>query len=219
MKIKDLSRVDLPREKLEKYGYSKLADYELLAILLGSGIKGTNVLELSQKVLRCVKDAGVNKIKQEDLSSIRGLGRTKAAQIVALIELGSRLSNTESPEILSALDVWKQCSDIKDSKREHFVAFYLDTQNRLIDRQIISIGTLNASLVHPREVFEPALTLHAASVVVAHNHPSGALIPSEDDLRVTKRLKEAGILLGVRLLDHVIVTAKQQESFENINML
>lgn len=219
MKIKDLEKIDLPREKLAKYGSEKLKDHELLAILLGSGIKGLNVLELSKKILETIKKIEIKKVTSADLVKIKGLGKAKAAQVFAMLELGKRLNSENKPEILSAEDVWKLCADIRDSKKEHFVAFYLDTQNRLIERQIISIGTLNASLVHPREVFEPTIKLSAASVIIAHNHPSGDIGPSLEDKEVTKRLKEAGKILGIDLADHVIVSKTAYLSFQQKNLL
>ncbi len=205
MKLKSLEKVDLPREKLAKYGPSKLKDNELLALLLGSGIKGLNVLELSSKILITIKKIGFKKITLEDLLKIKGLGNAKASQVFAVLELGKRLNTEERPEIISPSDVWNFCADIRTMQREYFVAFYLDTQNCLIERQTISIGTLNSSLVHPRELFEPALTLHAASIIVAHNHPSGKTDPSHDDIEVTKRLIQAGKIIGIDIIDHIIL--------------
>lgn len=207
-RIKDISKVDMPREKLEKYGPDKLTDSELLALLLGSGIKGLNVLQLSKKILRLIEKVGVEKITFRTLLEEKGLGRAKASQIIAVLALGKRLQNKEKPEILTPQDVWKLCADFRDSKREHFAAFYLDTQGRVIERQIVSIGTLDASLVHPREVFEPAVSLRAASIIVAHNHPSGNLEPSREDIEITKQLVEAGKILDIQIIDHVIVTDK-----------
>lgn len=204
-KIKDLPKIDLPREKLQKYGVNKLNDYELLAILLGSGVKGLNVLQLSKKIMQIISKIGKDKIQFGDLLNIKGLGNAKASQVLAVIELTKRF-NTDMPEILSAEDVWKLSSDFRDSKKEHFVAFYLDTQNRLIERQIISIGTLNTSLVHPREVFEPAVTLHAASIIVAHNHPTDNSEPSDEDIVLTRKLNDAGRILSIALLDHIVVS-------------
>ncbi|MFA7151504.1 MAG: DNA repair protein RadC [Candidatus Paceibacterota bacterium] len=204
MKIKDLAKVDRPREKLEKYGPDKLTNPEILAVLLGSGIKGLNVIELSKKIVKMIERTGANKISLDSLLKERGLGKVKALQVIAALEIGKRLNSEQKPEILSAEDIWNLCVDIRNLKKEHFVAFYLDTQSRLIERQIISIGTLNASLVHPREVFEPAVVLHAASIIVAHNHPSGDIKPSDDDLAITRRLIEAGKVLGIELVDHII---------------
>jgi DNA repair protein RadC len=143
----------------------------------------------------------------------KGLGKAKASQIIAVLALGKRLQNKEKPEILTPQDVWKLCADFRESKREHFVAFYLDTQGRVIERQIISIGTLDASLVHPREVFEPAISLRAASIIVAHNHPSGNLEPSQTDISLTKRLGESGKILGISLEQHVILTKDHFNGF------
>lgn len=213
MKIKDLPKVDMPREKLEKYGSNKLLDYELLAILIGSGIKGVNVLELSKKILKLIYKVGVKKILIEDLLKIKGLGKAKASQVFAMIELGKRLNDENKIEILSPQEVWNACSDIRDSKKEHFLAFYLDTQNRLIERQIISIGTLSSSLVHPREVFEPAIKLSAASIIIAHNHPSDSIDPSMEDIEITNRLKEAGKIMGIKVIDHVIITKSYYANF------
>lgn len=219
MKIKDLERIDLPREKLQKYGLKKLSDHELLAVLLGSGIKGLNVLELSKKILVLVRKVGIAKVTLGTLLEVKGLGKAKAGQVLAALEFGKRLAEGERPELLSPEDVWKLCADIRDSKKEHFVVFYLDTQNRLIERQIISVGTLNASLVHPREVFEPAVSLHAASIIVAHNHPSGSLEPSREDKEVTTRLVGAGKVLGIELLDHVLIGGKRFQGFKEMDIL
>ncbi len=219
MKLKDLSKIDLPREKLEKYGHQKLADYELLAILLGSGTKGENVLELSKRIIKIIKKTGPNKITIKNLLEIKGLGKAKASQIISTIELSNRFKNTDKPEILSPSDVWNFCSDIRILQKEHFVVFYLDTQNCLIERQTISIGTLNASLVHPREVFEPAISKLCANIIIAHNHPSGKLEPSEEDKQVTKRLVEAGKILGIEILDHIIVSKTGYFSFQQKNLL
>lgn len=214
-KMKDVPKIERPREKMEKYGPEKLKDEELLAILLGSGTKGLNVLQLSKRILKKIHIVGREKITLGILLEERGLGKAKAAQILALLALGQRLGSEDRSEILSSADIWKRCEDIRESKREHFLAFYLDTQGRVIERQIISIGTLTASLVHPREVFEPAVALHAASIVVAHNHPSGETGPSPTDIALTKRLAEAGKILGIPLDDHVIVSKKTYTSLKN----
>jgi DNA repair protein RadC len=219
VKIKDLAKVDRPREKLEKYGTGKLSNPELLAVLLGSGIKGLNVVELAKRIVRLVERTGADKVCLETLLREKGLGKAKAMQVIAALEFGKRMGLEKKPEILTAEDVWKLSGDFRGSKKEHFAVFYLDTQSKLIERQIISIGTLNASLVHPREVFEPAVALHAASVIVAHNHPSGAPDPSADDIAITKRLIAAGKILGIELIDHVIVTADSFLSFKDRGLI
>ena len=219
MKIKDLPKSDRPREKLIAKGADNLKDSELLAILLGSGIKGLNVIQLSKKILNIIQKIGIKKTTLEDLLKIKGLGKAKASQILATVELGRRLRADKRREILSAEDVWNLCADIRDSKKEHFAAFYIDTQNCLIERKIISIGTLNASLVHPREVFEPAVRLSASSVILAHNHPSGNCEPSQDDIEITKRRTEAGKILGMEIADHVIVAKDKFLSFKEQNLI
>jgi DNA repair protein RadC len=207
MKIKDLHKIDRPREKLEKYGPNRLSDAELLAILLRTGAKGLNVVELSKKILRKFPQDKLIEAGFSELKKTFGLGSVKAGEIIACMELGRRLLKDKKVElILSPRDVWENLKDIRDNKKEHFIVFYLDVRNQKIKREIISIGTLNASLVHPREVFEPAICHTAAQILIAHNHPSGDANPSDDDIEVTKRLMEAGKILGIEILDHVIVS-------------
>jgi len=215
MKLTELKKTELPREKMEKYGAKRLSNFELIAIILGSGIKGCNVLELSRKIEKLIKQKSVNNVTLEDLQKIRGLGKTKATQVLAVISLIDRLGSERSAEMMSVKDVWNLCADFRSSKKEHTVAFYLDTQRRLIERRIISVGTLDASLLHPREVFEPALQLSAAGVVLAHNHPSGNLEPSDEDIAITKRVAEAGDLLGITLIDHIIVSDKDFKAMDS----
>lgn len=205
VKVKDMPKIERPREKLLKYGVNNLSDEELFAIILGSGTKGHNVLSVSKKVMKLLRIKNYNNIEFGDLLKVIGLGATKAMQILSVLELTKRFNNKQT-EILSAKDIWMLCSDIRGLKKEHFVSFYLDTQNRVIDRQIISIGTLDSSQVHPREVYEPAVSLHAQSIIIAHNHPSGSLQPSMSDLSLTKRLIESGKILGINLEDHIILT-------------
>lgn len=206
-KLKNLVKIDLPREKILKYGVKKLQDYELLAVLLGSGIKGKNVLSLSKTILQKINTIGVKNITIDEIKAITGVGPVKAFQILAVIELGNRFSS-EKIEILSLKDIWNLCQDFRNSKKEHLAAFFLDTQSRLIERRIISIGTLSSSLFHPRELFEPAITLNSASIIIAHNHPSGCLEASESDLKITKILTEAGKLLGIPIEKHIIISSK-----------
>ncbi|MFA6423911.1 MAG: DNA repair protein RadC [Candidatus Magasanikbacteria bacterium] len=215
MKLKEVPAVDRPREKLSKYGPEKLSNKELLAILLGSGVKGTNVVQLSNKILKKFKTEKLSQASFEDLKNTFGLGPAKACLLVACFELGRRfLKDKKHNLILSPKDVWENLKDIRDHKKEHFVVFYLDTRNQEIKREIISVGTLNANLIHPREVFEPAIMHSAAQLIVAHNHPSGNPEPSEEDLAITKRLAEAGKILGIDLLDHIIIA---KESFISLN--
>ena len=220
MKIKDLPKVDRPREKLEKYGSERLSNSELLAILLGTGQKGINVVELSRKILTKFSGDGLSKADVKALKNTFGLGTAKACEIVACFELGRRhLQNKLASLILSPKDVWDELKDIRDNKKEHFVIFFLDTRNQEIKREIISIGSLNANLVHPREVFEPAIRYSAAQIIVAHNHPSGNPDPSEEDLIITKRLIAAGKILGIDIIDHIIVAKNKYISFKEKGLI
>ncbi|MCG2694856.1 DNA repair protein RadC [Candidatus Parcubacteria bacterium] len=219
-KIKDIPKVDQPREKMEKYGPDKLSDAELLAILLRTGAKDLNVLELSKKILRKFKGNKISEIGLDELKKIHGLGLAKACEIMACFELGRRLLQGKKTSILlSPKDVWDRMADIRGSQKENFVVFYLDSRSQEIEREIISIGTLNENLVHPREVFEPAIAKKVASIIIAHNHPSGDTEPSEDDLIITKKLAEAGKLLSIEIIDHVIVTKNSFLSFKEKGLL
>ncbi len=207
--LQSVSKFERPREKLAKYGTGKLTDVELLAILLRTGTKEMNVLKLAQTILRKFEDTKIVDLTIADLKAIHGIGTVKASEIIACFELGKRmLKDKKSVLVLTPKDVWEQMADIRSSKKEHFVVFYLDTRNQEIKRDIISVGTLNESLVHPREVFESAIKHNAAAIIVAHNHPSGSIEPSQDDIEVTKSLIHAGRLLDIRVLNHVIVTSE-----------
>lgn len=220
MKIKDLPKIERPREKLEKYGPERLSNSELLAILLRTGGKNINVVELAKKILGKFSGNGLPKANVKELKNTFGLGTAKACEIVACFELGRRLlQHKQSALLLSPKDVWEELKDIRDNKKEHFVVFFLDTRNQEIKREVISIGSLNANLVHPREVFEPAVRYFAAQIIVAHNHPAGDPSPSKEDLVITKQLVDAGKLLGIELKDHVIVSKTTLFSFKEHKLL
>jgi len=220
MKIKDLPKIDRPREKLEKYGPEKLSDSELLAILLRTGSKGINVVELARKILGKFSGSGLAKASFKELKNTFGLGAAKACEIVACFELGRRLlQNKKSQIYLTPKDVWNELKDIRDNKKEHFVIFFLDARNQEIKREIISVGSLNANLIHPREVFEPTVRHLAAQVILAHNHPAGDPMPSKEDSEITKQLVDAGKLLGIEIKDHVIVSKTNFFSFADHKLL
>jgi len=219
-KIKDLPKVERPREKLMQYGPEKLSNSELLAILLRSGKKGENVIELANKILKKFSKDKLPNLTFNDLKNYSGLGPAKACEIVACFELGKRLLKDKKAEIyLQPKEIWEELKDLRDHKKEHFVIFYLDSRNQEIKRETISVGSLNANLVHPREVFEPAVRHLAAQIILAHNHPSGDSEPSEDDLLLTKRLVEAGKILGIEVIDHIIITKNEFISFKEKNLL
>ena len=218
--IKDLPKVERPREKLMQYGPEKLSNSELLAILLRSGKKGENVIELANKILKRFSKDELPNLTFNDLKDYSGLGPAKTCEIVACFELGKRLLKDKKAEIyLKPKEIWEELKDLRDHKKEHFVIFYLDSRNQEIKREIISVGSLNTNLVHPREVFEPAVRHLAAQVILAHNHPSGDPEPSEDDLEITKRLVDSGKILGIEIIDHIIITKTGFLSFKEKNLL
>ena len=218
--IKELPKVERPREKLMQYGPEKLSNSELLAILLRFGKKGENVVELANKILKRFSKDELPNLTFNDLKDYSGLGPAKACEIVACFELGKRLLKDKKAEIyLKPKEIWEELKDLRDLKKEHFVIFYLDSRNQEIKREIISVGSLNANLVHPREVFEPAVRHLAAQVILAHNHPSGDPEPSEDDLEITKQLTESGKILGIKVIDHIIITKTGFISFKEKNLI
>jgi len=218
--IKELPKVERPREKLMQYGPGKLSNAELLAILLRSGRKGENVVELANKILRKFTEKEIPYVKFEELSKYPGIGKVKACEIVACFELGKRLIGDKKARLLlSPKDVFDRLSDLRDRKKEYFLVFYLDTRNQEIKRNVISVGSLNANLVHPREVFEPAVRNLAAQIILAHNHPSGDPEPSDDDITITKRLVEAGKIIGIEVIDHIIVVKDGFLSFKEKNLI
>ena len=220
MKIKDLPKIERPREKLEKYGPEKLSNSELLAILLRTGGKGLNVVEMSRKILGKFSSNGLAKANVDELKNTFGLGSAKACEIIACFGLGRRLlQNKKSQIYLTPKDVWQELKDIRDNKKEHFVIFFLDARNQEIKREIISVGSLNANLVHPREVFEPAIRHTTAQIIIAHNHPSSDEKPSEEDKEITKRLIDAGKILGIDIIDHIIVTKNNYFSFKEHKLI
>jgi DNA repair protein RadC len=211
-----LHPVEKPRERLARGGASVLKDEELLAVLLRTGYAGKDVLSLSREIAKKYPGKKLFELTFKELASIKGIGGTRAATLLAAWELATRhgTSSDGKPVIQTPTDVCDQVTDIRARKKEHFVVLYLNTRNQLLHREFVSIGTLNASLVHPREVFLPAIQHTAAAVVLVHNHPSGDPSPSAEDRELTDRLAEAGKLIGVEVLDHVIVAESRHFSFQ-----
>ena len=222
MKIKDLPKIERPREKLIAKGVENLKDSELLAILLRTGTIGKNVIEIASQILSKYSKKRLLQMTYNDLSKISGIDSAKATTLLAAFELSKRaleVNDTNLPVISDAKDAVAQLSDMRDLKKEHLVALYLNAKNQLVHKETISMGTLNANLVHPREVFEPALKYTAAQIIATHNHPSGDPKPSEDDLEVTKRLTEAGKMMGIEVMDHVIISKNSYFSFKEEKIL
>jgi len=216
MKIKDLPKVDRPREKLVAKGAENLKDSELLAILLRTGKAGKNVIEIASQILSKYSKKRLLQMTYQDLVKIGGIDSAKATTLLAAFELTKRASevnDTNLPTISNAKDAAAQLTDIRDLKKEHFVVFFLDSRNQEIKREIVSVGSLDANLVHPREVFEPAVRHLAARVIIAHNHPAGDPSPSQEDSDITKQLVDAGKLLGIEIKDHIIVSKSNFFSF------
>ncbi len=210
IRIKDVPKEDRPRERLLKLGANHLSNQELLAILLGSGTRTESVISLANRVLMHFE--GLNLLKDatiEELTAIKGIGRAKGVLILSALELGKRMSQYKTTDryvVRSPKDGADfVMEEMRHLNQEHFVALFLNTKNQIIHQQTIFIGSLNASIVHPREVFREAVKRSAASIIVAHNHPSGDPTPSQEDIQVTKRLNESGKMIGIDLLDHIII--------------
>lgn len=222
--IHDLPKTERPRERLQKFGPEVLSAQELLALIIGRGIPGKSVINIAQELLTEFKSIkGVSQARLEQLCRIKGINQAKAVQIKACFELGRRQDlepdlkeiTIESPDSL----VKAVRASIKDKSKEHFKLILLTTRNKIIGISTVSIGTLEANLVHPREVFKDAISHNAASVILVHNHPSGDCEPSEDDLEITKRLVDAGKILGIGVLDHIILTKDNFLSFKEKKLM
>ncbi|MGO5014541.1 RadC family protein [Niallia sp. Sow4_A1] len=210
MLIRDFPDDERPRERFIKQGPESLANHELIALLIQTGSKNESVLTLANKLLihfdglRLLKDASLDELK-----AIKGIGTAKAIQLMAAIELGRRVSNLEFTDrycIRSPEDAAKyMMNEMRFLTQEHFVCLYLNTKNQVMHKQVVFIGSLNASIVHPREVYKEAFRRSAASIICLHNHPSGDPSPSREDIEVTKRLVECGKIIGIDLLDHIII--------------
>ncbi|MCL2085579.1 DNA repair protein RadC [Candidatus Saccharibacteria bacterium] len=206
MRIKDKFKDDRPREKILRNGVRALSDIELAMAVIGSGNAQADVVKIARRLDYVMRNKE-GEVVYSDLKEIAGMGPARIAQVLAAIEFAKRYGGKESgcvvdsPEKILAL-----VADIRDKKQEYFVAITLDGANRVIKKRVITIGTLTASLVHPREVFADAITDRAASIIVVHNHPSGSVEPSAADREVTARLREAGQLLGIALANHIVVS-------------
>ena len=220
----DLPMSERPRERLQKHGAEALSTAELLALLMGRGTRGQPVMLTAQKLLSKFGNLqNIGSASIEELSEIEGIGPAKACQIKAALELSKRMDAPDykkgrpvkSPE--EAVDSIR--SMLKGKKKEHFYLLCLDSRNRVTNVDQISIGNLDSSIVHPREVFKTAISCLAASVIFVHNHPSGDLEPSSEDINLTKRLTEAGELVGIPVLDHIIVCDKDFTSLKSRNLI
>lgn len=221
MKIKDILETERPRERLQSYGVQALSNSELLSIILGQGSKKENVIELSNRLLKENNLDSLSVLNISELKKVFGIGEAKACQIVSCFELGRRTASF-NPEkkvsINSANDVVELFSPkLNFLKKEHFICIYLNSRKKVIKKETIFIGTLDASLVHPREIFEIAIKEGASGIILLHNHPSGDSNPSREDLEVTEQLISSGEILGISVIDHVIIGNKNYHSFRESN--
>jgi len=208
LRIKEIALEQRPRERLKIKGLDGLNDSELLALILQNGTKGENVIDLSHRLIASFGLEKLNSLSLTELMKIKGIKLGKASKLVAAFELSKRVNSGKICEkvIENPADVADYyISKLKDMKKEYFIAVFLDSKNKIIKDEVISIGTLNSSLVHPREVFKEAIKNSANSIILVHNHPSGNVEPSEEDYRVNKVLVETGNLVGIKVLDHLIV--------------
>lgn len=207
--IRDLPQEEKPREKLLKLGVQSLTSQELLAIVLNTGTKKEGVLEMSGRVLKEYGEkALMGKVDPKKFSEDLGIPLVKATQIVASLELGRRFfekKNGHAPVVRTAKDVYDYLVDMRSLPKEHLRGLYLNSHYKVIHDEVVSIGTIDANIIHPREVFRPALEYGAVAVILAHNHPSGNPKPSEADIQITKQIVEAGNIMGIKVLDHVII--------------
>lgn len=208
--IRDFPQDERPRERFVQNGPQSLSNHELVAILLRTGTKDESVLQLSNRLLTSFEGLRLLKAASlEEMTAIKGIGTAKAIQVLAAVEIGRRVANLEYEDryvIRSPEDGANYVmNDMRFLSQEHFVCLYLNTKNQVIHKQTIFIGSLNASIVHPREVFKEAFRRSAASIICIHNHPSGDPSPSREDIEVTKRLAECGKIIGIDVLDHLII--------------
>lgn len=211
-KIRDIPKFDRPREKLQQKGAEGLSDLELMAILLGRGIKGHDVLTVADRILKAL-DGNKGQVNLEELQKIEGVGLAKATLIAAALEFARRRIRPEGLRISFPADVLPLIQHYADRKQEHFICISINGANEVIASRVVSVGLVSRTQVHPREVFADPITDRASAIIIAHNHPSGGLIPSREDIEITKQLKAAGETLGIRLLDHIIFNHKGHYSF------
>ncbi len=223
--FKNIPESDKPRERLYQYGSENLSDEELISIILKTGTKGMSVKEVSLKLLENVgdikrlKDIGIN-----TLMGINGIGRVKAIEIKAAIELGRRIyienNNLGGVILNNSLKIYEYFKDlVGNKKQEYFYTVYVDTKGRYIDKKCLFVGTINNSIVHPREIFKEAYLLSANGIICIHNHPSGDPTPSKEDVVITRKIKEIAMIHGIRLVDHLIVGVNSYYSFYEDNKL
>jgi DNA repair protein RadC len=211
-RITDIPEQDRPREKLLRKGAAALSDQELLAVLLGKGTQGMDVMKLAGRLARVIDEKGLN-VRAEDLTKHEGVGDAKATLILAAIEFARRRIKPEGAKIETPADLLPHVRHYADRKQEHFLCASINGANEILNIRVVSIGLIDRTPVHPREVFADALEDRASAIIVAHNHPTGGLEPSPSDIEITHQLKAAGSVVGISLLDHIIFNRREYFSF------
>lgn len=216
MRIKDIAIDQRPRERVKNKGIDSLNDSEILALLLEKGTNGENAIDLSHRLISTFGLENLNSSSLSELMKIKGIGLAKAAKLIAAFELSKRVNSGKICEkvINNASDIAHHYMEkLKDKKKEYFIAVFLDSKNKIIKDEIISIGTLNSSLVHPREVFKEAIKNSANAIILVHNHPSGDCEASKADEQISNRFNECGKLLKIKITDHIIIGKESYFSF------
>ena len=205
--MRDVPLIDRPREKIANKGPEALSDNELIEVIIGRGTTGNDVRKISKEISTLIQQSS-GAVNYESLLGIEGIGPSKASQIMACFELGRRYC--KEPSVLHKVtkpeDILPLVAEMREKRQEHFVCLTLNGAGEVLGNRVITVGLLNHSLVHPREVFADAITDRAASIICVHNHPSGSLEPSAQDIAITAQLRDAGALVGIQLIDHIIVT-------------
>jgi len=222
VRVSELPRGLQPREKLQKQGERSLSHSELMAIALGSGTRASNVVKIADGLLRKYGFDALPNISLKEWQTNRGIGLVKACQLKAFLELGRRSfapKDEERPALSGPREAYAQVKDLRRARKEHLVALYLDSQNRLLARETIAIGSLNTTRTHPREILQPAIACSALGFILVHNHPSGSPTPSQDDVDFTRAIKRACEIIGIGLYDHLIVSANGFVSLKEKGLL
>lgn len=223
-RIRDIPTFERPRERLKSVGVNNLTDKELLAIIIKSGIKNSNANDIALEILKQYKVQELPEMTANQLKQIKGIGEVKALELISVIELGKRMYLKEKEQLIklsNPKDIWKDTRYLfTNKKQEEFYCLYFNSQQELIERKLLFMGTINKSIAHPREVFKEAYRLSASSIICIHNHPSGNLTPSKEDVLFTDSLVKIGKLQGIPILDHIIVNDESYYSFyEQRNIL
>ncbi|MEN8253373.1 MAG: DNA repair protein RadC [Patescibacteria group bacterium] len=219
-KINKLPKHARPRERLLELGANNLSNEQLIAVILGFGTSKANVLTLAKRILKKYKNISqLSNTSIKELTKISGIGQIQAGKLVSCFELGKRLNTNSQLIINNPSDVTREIKDIRDKTQEYLIALYLDARHRLVNKETLAIGSLNSLVLEARDIFSHAFKIPCSEIILAHNHPSGDINPSENDIKFTQKILEAGELLGIQLIDHIIVTKENYLSMREENLI